>query len=68
MELETCMNREAVQVTSRVAMRMLGEAINELFDALSWKSIAGLSVGGLLMIVGSEILMRKLNFYQKPHS
>ncbi len=65
MELETCMSREPLHVTSRVAMRMLGETINEFFDTLSWKSIVGMSLGGLIMIVGSELLMRRLNIQQK---
>ena len=62
LELETCMNREPEQVSSKVAMRMLGESINELFDALSWKSIIGMAIGGVILVVGSEFVLKRFNF------
>ena len=61
-ELETCMNREPEQVSSKVAMRMLGESINELFDALSWKSIISMAIGGLILVAGSEFVLKRFNF------
>ena len=41
---------------------MLGESINELFDALSWKSIIGMAIGGVILVVGSEFVLKRFNF------